>query len=106
MNSVLQEAYELNALYVKEEQERTTSDEVVKELSSLEKIYEDFRTYYQERLPRCSRMLVLLWCCDLHPDPHTGIFLNRIRILAHNFFSLYFFRLQVMVLNREGYLGF
>jgi hypothetical protein len=45
---------------VKEEQERTTSDEVVKELSSLEKIYEDFRTYYQERLARCSAALVLL----------------------------------------------
>jgi hypothetical protein len=51
MNSVLQEAYELNALYVKEEQERTTSDEVVKELSSLEKIYEDFHTYYKEGSP-------------------------------------------------------
>jgi hypothetical protein len=76
MNSVLQEAYELNALYVKEEQERTTSDEVVKELSSLEKIYEDFHTYYQERLARCSAVLVLLWCCGLHPDPHTGIFMN------------------------------
>jgi hypothetical protein len=64
MNSVLQEAYELNALYVKDEQERTTSDEVVKELSSLEKIYEDFHTYYQERLARCSAVFsssLMLW---------------------------------------------